>query len=209
MFDKSKIQLKENIYLLFKEGQAEQKLIQYFRYNRFADLFNNSKIKFDEKINISRNGIKIIENGNMLGVSDRVHFESKYIDIVEYDDNLYENKQMFFVLDEDIKDSEKIGDFIKSKGKIIQFIKYNIEYLLLELSGIKLKEPNLKDFSDFNNWHNKDWKAYRDYCKVEFKKYFNKEAHEFKDSDFENIFKNHSDEEIKNIFPELFKLIVE
>ena len=79
----------------------------------------------------------------------------------------------------------------------MQFIEHNSEYLLLKFSGKNPKKP-----VDFNNLG-----KFRDYCKSEFQKHFGKIAPNFKDSDFDSIFNNVTDKEIKDSFIELFSTL--
>ena len=48
---------------------------------------------------------------------------------------------------------------------------------------------------------------FRDYCKSEFEKQFNKKAPEFKDADFDSVFANTTDDEVKKAFVELFSTL--
>lgn len=90
-----------------------------------------------------------------------------------------------------------IENLIIKKGDIVQFLEHNFEYLLLKFAGISLRNP-----SDFDNLS-----EFRPYCKREFQKKFNKPASDFKDPDFDSIFNNVSDEEIRNCFSKLFSTL--
>lgn len=101
------------------------------------------------------------------------------------------------MLDKDLDDSPDIEKLIKQNGDIVQFLEYNSEYLLLKFSG-----KNPKDPSEFKNLG-----EFRDYCRAEFKNQFSKKASEFKDTDFDSVFRNVEDEDIKNVFTELFSTL--
>lgn len=174
-------------YLLVSEGSTEYNLFAYLTKNRFRELFDNSNIKFSDKVEIPEVGVS---KGKLNGASNISSFESKYKLIKKR----YRGQKRFFILDKDIDDSSKIADAIKKGKDIAQFIEYNSEYLLLNLAGKNLKKP-----SDFVNLE-----KFRIYCKAEFLKKFGKKASQFQDPDFEKIFKNIGDEEIKKVFSALF-----
>lgn len=109
----------------------------------------------------------------------------------------YNGQTRFFLLDKDLDDSSEIGTLIKQGKDIVQFIEYNSEYLLL-----KLADKNPRNPADFN-----DMGCFRDYCKSEFAKQFKKNASDFKDVDFDLVFSNVGDEEIRSIFAELFSTL--
>lgn len=171
------------------EGTTEYNLFAYLK-NRFRELFDNSNIKFSDKVQIPSAGIS---NGKLNGASDIKSFKSKYKLIKKF----YNNQKRFFILDKDLDDSEKIADSINKGKDIVQFIEYNSEYLLLNFAGKNPKKP-----SDF-----KSLEIFRNYCKEEFKKQFRKEASTFKDPDFEKILKKVGDEEIKKVFSVLFSTL--
>lgn len=176
-------------HLLVSEGTTEYNLFAYLK-NRFTDLFDDSNIKFSDKVQIPSVGIS---NGKLNGVSDINSFKKKYKLIKEQ----YRDQKRFFILDKDLDDSKKIADAIKKGKDIVQFIEYNSEYLLLNFAGKNPKKP-----SDF-----KSLKIFRNYCKTEFKAQFGKEASAFKGGDFEKVLNKVYDEEIKKFFSELFSLI--
>jgi hypothetical protein len=171
------------------EGFAEYNLFAYLK-NRFRDLFDNSNIKFSDKVEIREVGVS---KGKLNGASNLSSFESKYKLIKKR----YEDQKRFFILDKDIDDSSKIADAIKKSKDLLQFIEYNSEYLLLNSAGKNPKKP-----SDFVNLE-----KFRIYCKEEFLRKFGKKASQFQDPDFEKIFKNVNDEEIKKAFPVLFSTL--
>lgn len=109
----------------------------------------------------------------------------------------YAGQKLFYFLDKDMDDSSAIETLITQDGDLVQFTEYNSEHLLLRLAGKKPKNP-----SDFRNLKN-----FRDYCKQEFVKQFGKNAHKFKDTDFDSVFENVKDEDIKNSFAELFSTL--
>ena len=173
-------------YLLVSEGSTEYNLFAYLK-NRFRDLFDSSNIKFSDKVEIAEVGVS---KGKLNGASNSPSFESKYKLIKKH----YKGQKRFFILDKDIDDSSKIADAIKKGKDLLQFVEYNSEYLLLNFARQNLKKP-----SDFVNLE-----KFRIYCKEEFLKKFRKKASEFRDPDFEKIFKNINDEEIKKAFSVLF-----
>lgn len=176
-------------YLLLSEGTTEYNLFGYLK-NRFRDLFEDSNIKFSDKVQITNAGIS---NGKLNGVSDINSFKKKYKLIKEQ----YSDQKRFFILDKDLDDSKKIADAIKKGKDIVQFIEYNSEYLLLNFAGKKPKKP-----SDF-----KSLKIFRNYCKIEFEAQFRKEASAFKEKDFAKILDKVSDEEIKKVFSVIFSVL--
>lgn len=177
-------------HLLVSEGTTEYNLFGYLK-NRFREIFDNSNIKFSDKVQIPSAGIL---NGKLNGASDINSFNGKYKLIKKQ----YKDQKRFFILDKDLDDSEKIADAIKKGKDIVQFIEYNSEYLLLNFAGKNPKKP-----SDF-----KSLKSFRNYCKTEFKAQFRKEASAFKDPDFEKILNKVGDEEIKKVFSVLFSFLI-
>jgi len=89
-------------HLLVSEGTTEYNLFAYLK-NRFRELFDNSNIKFSDKVQIPSAGIS---NGKLNGASDIKSFKSKYKLIKKF----YNNQKRFFILDKDLDDSEKIAD---------------------------------------------------------------------------------------------------
>lgn len=176
-------------HLLVSEGTTEYNLFGYLK-NRFRELFDNSNIKFSDKVQIPSAGIS---NGKLNGASDIKSFNSKYKLIKEQ----YKDQKRFFILDKDLDDSKKIADAIKKSKDVVQFIEYNSEYLLLNFAGKNPKKP-----SDF-----KSLKIFRKYCKDEFKVQFGKEASTFKDPDFAKILNKVDDEKIKEVFSVLFSIL--
>jgi len=176
-------------HLLVSEGTTEYNLFGYLK-NRFKDLFDDSNIKFSDKVQIPSAGIS---NGKLNGASDIKSFNSKYKLIKEQ----YKDQKRFFILDKDIDDSKKIADAIKKGKDVAQFIEYNSEYLLLNFAGKNPEKP-----SDFKNL-----KIFRKYCKNEFVAQFGKEASAFKDQDFEEILNKVGDEEIKKVFSVIFSTL--
>jgi hypothetical protein len=177
-------------YLLLSEGTTEFNLFAYITKNKFRTLFAESKIQFSSKVEIP--GFSISQ-GKLGGISNVKSFKPKYNKIK----GKYKGQKLFFLLDKDLDDSSAIETSIKKDGHSIQFIKYNSEYLLLKFANKKLKEP-----SDFSNLGD-----FRKYCKSEFQKYFKKKAPDFKDQDFDSVFKNSKNEKIKAAFDELFSII--
>lgn len=179
-------------YLLICEGSTEFNIFAYLTKVKFRILFDNSNIKFSDKVQMVEGGIS---KGKLNGANSFVHFKSKYNCIKN--GGKYKGQKLFFILDKDINDSQKIENLIIKGGDIVQFVEYNSEHLLLKLAGKNPKNP-----SDFKNL-----KDFRDYCKNEFLKQFKKEASKLKDPDFDSIFSNVNDEEIKNCFNKLFSTI--
>jgi len=181
-------------YLLLSEGTTEYNLFGYLK-NRFRDLFEDSNIKFSDKVQIPSANIF---NGKLNGIESFTSFNSKYKSIKRQYKDRNEDQKIFFILDKDLDDSKKIAEAIKKDKDIVQFIEYNSEYLLLNFAGKNPKKP-----SDFN----KSLKNFRNYCKTEFKAQFKKEASAFKDQDFAKILDKVSDEEIKKVFSVLFSIL--
>ncbi len=178
-------------YLLVSEGTTEYNLFSYLK-NRFQELFDSSNIKFSDKVHIPSADIT---NGKLNGASNIKAFKGKYKLIKErYNDK---DQKLFFILDKDLDDSQKIADAIKKGKDLVQFIEYNSEYLLLNFAGKNPKKP-----SDFKNL-----KIFRSYCKTEFKAQFGKEASDFKGPDFDKILSKIGDEEVKKVFSVLFNTV--
>jgi hypothetical protein len=177
-------------YLILSEGTTEFNLFAYLTRNKFRALFSASSVQFSNRIEIIKDGNQIVSQGKLDGVSTIAHFTSKHTLIK----TKYAGQRLFYFLDKDIDDSSAIETLITQSGDIIQFIEYNSEHLLLRLAGKNPKNP-----SDFKNL-----KDFRDYCKQEFVKQFGKHAHKFKDADFDSVFKNVDDNDIKTAFAELF-----
>lgn len=176
-------------YFLACEGYTEYKIFSYLTRNRFRNQFLKSDIRFRDGINITQ-GETIISNGKLNGVGDKANFKSKYLILKKY----YPDGIFFFFLDKDLYDSSEIEQMVRMGGDFVQFIKYNSEYLLLKLSNFNLKDP--EDFDCLED--------FRQYCKNEFHAKFKKKASEIKEVELEQIFKRISDDEIKDIFNELF-----
>ena len=182
----------QTYYLIANEGHTEYIIFSYLTKVRFKDLFDKSKIKFSDKIEIAEDDIQI-SKGKLNGISSFKSFEIKN-NLIK---NKYVGQKIFFILDEDLYHSKKIGKVIKRQGDIIQFIKYNSEYLLLKFSGKTIKDP--KDF--------KNLQEFRDYCKEEFINEFNKEASQLKTPDLDNIFDKVDEIDIRKEFSELFSTL--
>ncbi|MCK5416677.1 hypothetical protein KAI92_04585 [Candidatus Parcubacteria bacterium] len=161
-------------YLLLSEGTTEFNLFAYLTKVRFREFFDNSSVQFRNSVEIIKDGNQIVSQGKLDGVSDITHFKSKHILIKKK----YASQRLFYFLDNDMDDSSAIEKLITKDGDLVQFTQYNSEHLLLRLAGKKPKNP-----SDFGNLKN-----FRDYCKQEFVKQFGKNAHKFKDADFELVF---------------------
>jgi hypothetical protein len=182
-------------YLLISEGTTEFNLFGYLTTKKFKKVFEESNIQFSIKVEIIKDGRQMISQGKLGGAGNIGDFKTKYTLVKDK----YPDQKLFFMLDKDLEDSLKIGDLIKRGGDIIQFVEYNSEYLLLKFAGKDLKKPSdFKNLGDFRNV----------YCKSEFKKQFKKDAPDFKDDDFDSIFNNVSDEEIKRNFAELFSTLL-
>lgn len=177
-------------YLLISEGTTEFNIFAYLTRNKFRGLFDKSDIKFSLKVEIVELGIS---QGKLDGVSDIKQFGIKYTSIRER----YDGQRRFFVLDKDLDDSTAIENLIKQNNDVVQFLEYNSEFLLLKFSGKNPRNP-----TEFENLS-----AFRTYCKSEFDKHFGKKTSDLKDADFDSIFANASDEEIKSAFSELFSIL--
>src|ERR1035437_6707920 len=169
-------------YLLISEGTTELNLFGYLTTKKFKESVEKSNIQFSIKVEIIEAGIS---QGKLNGAGNFSSFKGKY-NLIK-DDIRYKGQKLFFIIDKDFDDSPQIEILIKNGGDIVQFLEYNFEYLLLKFAGKNPKNPSV-----FNNM-----KDFRDYCKGEFQNQFNKEAPDFKDSDFDFIFNNVSDKEIR------------
>lgn len=179
-------------YLLLTEGTTEFNLFGYLTTNKFKGVFKESNIQFSIKVEIVDAGIS---QGKLNGVGDLTSFKVKY-GLIK-DDARYADQKLFFVIDNDFDDSSRVKELIEKDGNIVQFVEYNSEHLLLRFGGKNPKNP-----TDFKNMG-----EFRDYCKSEFQKQFNKKASEFKDADFDSVFVNTKDDEIKEAFVELFSTL--
>ncbi len=177
-------------YLLVFEGTAEFNIFAYLTKNKFRELFEESRVRFSNKVEIVGAGIS---QARLDGVSSFRSFKIKY-DLIK---KKYSGQKLFFILDKDLDDSSRIEGLIREGGDIVQFLIYNSEYLLLKLASKTPKKP-----SDFSNM-----KEFRNYSKAEFEKQFDKKASDFKDSDFDLIFNNLRDEVTKKYFAELFSVL--
>lgn len=177
-------------HLLVSEGTAEYRLFGYLTKNKFKDVFNKSKIKFSDKVELVEVGVS---QGKLNSAGNIGDFKIKYELIREK----YKWQKRFFMLDKDLDDSLDIEKLIKQNGDIVQFLEYSSEHLLLKFSGKNPKEPSgFKNLGEF-----------RVYCKAEFQKQFSKKASDFKDVDFDSVFKNVKDNDIKSSFAELFSTL--
>jgi hypothetical protein len=177
-------------YLLLTEGSTEFNLFAYLTKVRFKKLFAETDVSFSDKVNLTEVGVS---KGNLGGISSTKDFKTKN-DLIK---KQYAGQKLFFMLDKDLSDSLDIENLIKQDGNIVQFVEHNFEYLLLKLGNRNPKEP-----SDFKNLN-----EFRDYCKREFSKQFQKNSSDFKkDSDFDLIFGGIEDEEIYKCFHVLFSL---
>jgi len=177
-------------YLLLCEGTTEFNLFGYITTKKFKESFEKSNVQFSIKIELVENGIS---QGKLNGVSDIKSFKKKYKSIREK----YKGQKRFFMLDKDIDDSSDIENLIKKKGDIVQFLEYNSEYSLLKFAG-----KNPKILPEFKNR-----KEFKDYLDTEFGKQFRKRASDFKDVDFDSVFRNVEDKDIKITFAELFSTL--
>ena len=180
-------------YLLLSEGTTEFNLFAYLTKVKFKELFSDSSIQFSNRVEIIKDGNQIVSQGKLEGVSNVKHFKSKRILIKKK----YAGQKLFYFLDKDMEDSSAIEELIKKDDDLVQFMEYNSEHLLLRLAGKNPKNP-----SDFNNL-----KDFRDYSKTEFVKQFGKNAHKFKDADFELVFNIPTEDEIKASLSILFSTL--
>lgn len=180
-------------YLLLSEGTTEFNLFAYLTRNKYRGLFDASSIKFSNRVEIIKDGNQIVSQGKLDGVSTIAHFTSKHVLIKAK----YGGQKLFYFLDKDIDDSSSIGALITQDGDLVQFMEYNSEHLLLRLAGKNPKNPS--DFGSLSD--------FRTYCKKEFVTQLGKNAHKFKDTDFDSVFKNVDDNEIKATFAELFSTL--
>lgn len=183
----------QTYYLIANEGHTEYVIFSYLTKVKFKNLFDKSKIKFSDKIEIAEDEIQI-SGGKLNGIKSLKNFEIKNKLIKDK----YSGQKIFFILDEDLYHSKEIGKVIRKQGDIIQFIKYNSEYLMLKFSGKKLKNP--QDF--------KDLQEFRDYCKEEFENEFKKKASQLKTVDLDKIFNEVEEIDIKKEFSELFSTLL-
>jgi len=177
-------------YLLLSEGTTEFNLFAYLTKNRFRALFDGSNVQFSNRVEIVKDGNQIVSQGKLDGVSNLAHFKAKHILIKEK----YTGQRLFYFLDKDIDDSIAIETLIIQDGDIVQFLEHNSEHLLLRLAGKNPQNP-----SDFGNLND-----FRTYCKKEFVKQFGKNAHKFKDVDFETVFNNCTEDEVRASLNQLF-----
>ena len=177
-------------YLLLCEGTTEFNLFAYLTRVKYRGLFDNSNIKFSDRVQIVESNVS---QGKLNGAGDLGSFKAKYDAIKKK----YSGQTLFFVLDKDLDHSPQIETMIQTGGDIVQFLICNSEHLLLKLDGKNPKEP-----SDFANL-----KDFRDYCKTEFIKQFEKEAPRFKDPDFELIFAKLDDGMVRATFAEIFSTL--
>lgn len=175
-------------YFLACEGHTEFIMFAYLK-NRYRQLFRSANVKFREPRDDG-----VFSNGKLNGVKSLEHFEGIYSQIKQD----YPDETFLFFLDEDLYHSPQIGKKIKDGGDMVQFIKYNSEFLLLTLSG-----HTLKDISDFKP----DFQGFRDYCKEEFRKVFGDDAKRIINDDFLNgILGDVTDEVIMQKFDVIFGL---
>ena len=177
-------------YLLLSEGTTEFNLFAYLTKVRYRELFSKSNIQFRNTVEIIKDGNQIVSQGKLEGVSNLAHFIAKHTLIKEK----YAGQRLFYILDKDVDESSAIEKAIIESGDLVQFTEHNSEHLLLRLGGKNPKNP--EDFANLND--------FRDYCKKEFVKQFGKNAHKFKDSDFEGVFNTCTEDDIKASFSELF-----
>lgn len=180
-------------YLLLSEGTTEFNLFAYLTKNRFRAIFDGSSVQFSNKVEIIKDGNQIVSQGKLEGVSDIAHFTAKHILIKAQ----YAGQRLFYFLDKDIDDSSAIGALITQDGDLVQFMEYNSEHVLLRLAGKNPRNPS--DFANLND--------FRAYCKQECVKQFGKNAHKFKDADFELVFNVPTEDEIRASFSELFSTL--
>ncbi len=177
-------------YFLAYEGHAEFILFAHLK-NRFKKLFEDSNIKFRELTDS-----EVFSNGKIKGVKSLKDFEEKYLKIKN--NNEYKDLTFLFFLDEDLYHSPEIGKKISEGGDLIQFIKYNSEFILLKLSGYEIK-----DISEFKP----DFQGFRDYCKEEFRKKHGQDLKYIINDDFlDSILGSIPDETIKENFKTIFSL---
>ena len=179
-------------YLLISEGTTEFNLFGYLTTKKFKESFEKSNVQFSIKVEIIEAGIS---QGKLNGTGNLKSFKGKY-NLIK-DDDRYKDQKLFFFIDKDFEDFPQIEVLVRGDGNIIQFVEYNSEYLLLRFAGKNPKSP-----SDFNNMRD-----FRGYCKTEFQKQFNMKASDLKDCDFDFIFRDVSDEEVKTSFSELFSTL--
>lgn len=180
-------------YLLLSEGTTEFNLFAYLTKVRFRPLFDGSSIQFRNTVEIIKDGNQIVSQGKLDGVSNLAHFTGKHVLIKAK----YAGQRLFYFLDKDVDDSSAIEALITQDGDLVQFLEHNSEHLLLRLAGKNPQNPS--DFANLND--------FRTYCKREFVTQFGKNAHKFKDADFEAIFNNCTEEEIRASFSELFSTL--
>lgn len=182
-------------HFLACEGHTEYIIFSYLTRNRFRDRFSrtNTNVEFSDRANVIVNTDESISGGKLNGVKSFKHFNLKYSALKA----AYPSQTFFFFLDEDLDDSNAIKQVILQGGDFAQFITYNSEYLLLQLSGNNPQNPTA-----FPNMQ-----AFRDYCKATFLSTFGKEASRINDIDLDTMLGNSTDAELEIIFADLFALI--
>jgi hypothetical protein len=186
----TKKKLFKTYYLLVCEGQTEFNLFAYLK-NKFRE-FQQSDIRFSNKIEIKKLNIS---GGILHGVNNTKQFITKNKLIKKH----YHDQNILYILDQDLKDTQAIVKIIKKQtGDVVQFIKYNSEYFLLNLKGVNLSKPAA---------FTADWGRFRRYCKERFFVVFGKKAHELKDADFDKIFRRVNYKTLQRKLPALTKLI--
>ena len=182
-------------YFLACEGHTEYIIFSYLTRNRFKERFSkaNTNVEFSDKANLIVNADESISGGKLNGVKSLKHFNLKYSALK----TSYTGQTFFFFLDEDLDDSTAIKQVILQGGDFAQFIRYNSEYLLLQLSGNNPQDP-----TKFPTMI-----AFRDYCKATFLTTFGKVASRINDRDLDAMLSTSTNAELEVIFNDLFSLI--
>lgn len=147
--------------LPFCEGESEKML------------FNFLKINYSNKI-ISFKGPE-----DLGGVLDFTGFKRKYLKQLRKlklkPKKDFIKVKLLFIIDNDLDDSEKIVDFIKQEGHLLQLCNPNTEAMLLSIVGKK----QTRDVSN---------KEFRKRCKDNFLSHFSCEVHQLKDKQLKKMF---------------------
>ena len=153
------MQLKD-VYIICSEGEAEDNLFGYLKtkYNSKKKSFKAKPLGGFSTITVfKRKYNRVYKEIGLRGSkpNERVHF--------------------VFLIDNDLDDSDKIVEFIRTEGHEVQLCERNTETALLGLAGVTLTvDTPLPDF--------------RKKFKTKFIEKFGKEAHKMKDADFDELF---------------------
>lgn len=174
---KKPLRKQKEIVIPFCEGEAEIKLFGFLKLNH-----SNKIIGFGKPINIG-------------GFSDFEIFKRKYKKLSRAQ-NLKPRKdflsiRFLFIIDNDLADSTKIVNYLKTEKHLVQLCEPNTEGMILEIIGKKQTCTTGKDI-------------FRKKCKDAFKDHFGCEVHKLNESSLNQIFADEN--KIKDKLPILHKL---